>query len=526
MRPAARIWLLVALALTTLLTLNGRHYWHEIRFAYAVNASRSTKYCAAASIRTRCGGDRRAVIGRVLRAKILHLVMLKSLFSIVPPSRGGFELAITLSLVLMGLTALVAHEIFHRVFGDAALADLGLVCFLLIPVVPYLAGKLMSEVPALFFAALATLTGQRVADRVTVGLTGATVCGVLTSLAMLSRLDLVLLVVAFWVATFAREAGSERRQHIFRGCVFSLAIAASGYLIVMFLTGGDLRSIVAYFGAVADAGTRSPLMSALSIVTFGGCIYLASLFAPWSERRSARAFFFLWLLLTAGPMLVVTSRYMVEPRYLIHAAIPLAGLGALGIEAAARRFSLGAKATVTIVVAALGMNWIFLRVMPYELNRPEMLSAVQLIRAEESDAAILTPWAYTDFHFLKLMRPDIPVFNINGDLPGDQPTSLNDAWQRRSVHWYGQTFLNSPARLQELLETRPVYYLGWHRYPPIESVEHGLRAFGLASLADIVGRLQSKDHLHESWVWRSRNYSFAEGGRSGQYVYGRVTANN
>ena len=66
-----------------------------------------------------------------------------------PPSEGGLGIAVGVSMVLVAVSAFFAYRIFRIILEDQHGALLGLLCFLLAPVTPYLAGKLMSEVTAL-----------------------------------------------------------------------------------------------------------------------------------------------------------------------------------------------------------------------------------------------------------------------------------------------------------------------------------------------------------------------------------------
>jgi hypothetical protein len=191
------------------------------------------------------------------------------------------------------------------------------------------------------------------------------------------------------------------------------------------------------------------------------------------------------------------------------------------LEAAKKRFSIGHRSAIVMAMVVLVTNWAAVRLMPYEVNRSEILTAVDDIWRQVPNTAILIPWSYTDFHFLQVMRPNRPIFNVNGNLPS--PSALAVAWNKRATCWYGDSFLNSPSRLEALMRQRPIYYLGWHEYPPLETASEWTRALGLVGLSRSIAALPSRDHLTESWVWKSGNYRFEQKGRSGQYLWYQLT---
>jgi hypothetical protein len=217
---------------------------------------------------------------------------------------------------------------------------------------------------------------------------------------------------------------------------------------------------------------------------------------------------------------------MIEPRYLVSGLIPLAGLGALGGEAffkTGKSFKAKKVVAGVALAAVLIVNYVSVRIMPYELDEPKLVEAVHILQRQSPLAAILLPWAYTDFHFLKSMFPESRIYNVHGDLNADGSNPLAIEWQARLRSWYGDSYLDSPERLRALMEERVVYYVGWRTYMPLENIKRWTKAAGLATLSAKLDALPLQDHLTSSWVWRWPHYRLEWIGHSGPYELYQLT---
>ena len=261
----------------------------------------------------------------------------------------------------------------------------------------------------------------------------------------------------------------------------------------------------------------------MGIVTFGGVVYLLAVAGLVGRRHSAAGFLTVWLLITGGIVILICSRYMVEPRYLVQAVLPLAGLGGLGMEKLYAKVDFSRRgrqlAAATLLLAVLAANAIMVRLMPYELDRPALLEAVREIHAKDENAYILVPWDYTDFHFLTLMLPDARIFNVNMARPYTGGDELLKTWKERYASWYGNRYIAGTARIHEMLAESPVYYLGWQTYPPLQNVREFFEKIGLKSLDELLGQLGLLNHLEQSTVWDAPDLHLRPAGRSGQYEF-------
>jgi hypothetical protein len=395
------------------------------------------------------------------------------------------------------------------------------------PIVPYLAGKILSEVTALLLVATSiwALTLSVETDRYGVAYF-VVLSGMLLSLAALARLDIVLSFIGFFVAAVLIKHTNSQRTRLIKLGFIILALSAVGYVATIYLLGAELRALIIYFDEFTGAANRPTEMSLLGIVTFGGVIYCFSLIGLFHPDRKRKLFLVVWFLLAAGSSVALTCGYMVEPRYLVHGLIPFAGLGALGIDVIYQRIERLSTNEVIVsmsVVSILLINTLILDLMPYELDRREILQAVHQIQELDGEAAILIPWTYTDFNFLFLVKPDSPIYNVNFPNKKWDSSPSTIAWKDRLEGWYGEAYVDSPVKLRQITMKRPVYYLGWRKYPPAENAKKMLEFFGFKFLSNLVENLPLRDHLTESWVWYFPEYSFQPVGRCGQYEYYRLT---
>ena len=511
---------------TVWLALDGNHYWHDIRFLYASAQFSMHEIVFGAFNPHQIGGDIDEIsAGGFYLAKVLHIWGLQRMFTWIAPSEGGFTVAVYVSVVMMGVSALISYQIFVMLFKRKHQAWLAGCCFVVLPITAYLAGKLLSEVTALFFMTISIWTLGPLLDVKNCKLGKAVMSGMFLGLAALARLDIVLCFVGLFAALLLTRQEAEDRIAILKtGAVCSVVFLVI-YVGTIYRLGTEWDALIRYFRSFTGAGMKSSLMSITGILTFGGVVYAVAVGAIFSRERKRALFLAIWFLLSSGPAILITWNYMVEPRYLVAGLLPLAGLGALGLEVLSEKVA--REHFKEIVVAGIMMaivvcNSITVRFMPYELDRRAMVGAVNDILEIDRGSAILIPWSYTDFHFLQVMMSNVSIYNVNSTSHNGKPVRVNRSWQERLKKWYGNTYISSAAELQPLLEAGPVYYLGWEKYPPAENAKGLAKVLGLQTLADLIDGLPLKNHLAESWLWHSPSYQLKRIGKSGQYEYFKV----
>ena len=132
--------------------LDGNHYWHDIRFAYAATEfSLSEVFGGAFNPHQAWSVSNEVSASGFYVSKMLHLVLLNALFSAVAPDAGGFNLAVMLSVLAMLCTVVLAHALYVQLLRSRKMALFAIVCVLLAPIVPYLTGKFLAENTSLLF---------------------------------------------------------------------------------------------------------------------------------------------------------------------------------------------------------------------------------------------------------------------------------------------------------------------------------------------------------------------------------------
>ena len=147
----------------------------------------------------------------------------------------------------------------------------------------------------------------------------------------------------------------------------------------------------------------------------------------------------MWFAFAILPHAMITQKYMIEPRYLVSALVPLAGLGGIGL-AILMTISNTSWMLRSVIVAGLvlmvSLNAVVVRLMPYELDAKAIMSAAGSIASTDRQAAILIPWSYTDYHFLRIMMPEAQLFNVDGSAHN------SPSWRARMTEWYGETYID------------------------------------------------------------------------------------
>jgi hypothetical protein len=502
-------------------SLDGKLYWHEVRFLYASTHFSMSDLLSGKFIPHQVGGetDEIGASGFYL-AKAMHIWTLKQFFSFFDPAKAGLTLASWISAALVMCSAVIVYGIMRKIFDRENDPLFALFCFILAPVTPYLSGKILSEIAALFCVLLCIWVFILVLQKKSgFSKIGYIVCAVFLTMTAFYRFDVIITYFGFLISAIAFCPGNLQRHESIKGGIIVTLLFICFYLGALNYFGIDPNIIRVYFENFYSLEAKSTAMSLFGILSFGGIVYF--FMAVSAFMKKGRLYFFLltWFFLTIFPMTMITMNYMVEPRYLVSSLPPLCGLGALGLQWLTENvyFLKKKSAAMVFVVLALLVNTLIIILMPYELDKNSMLTAVKKIKKAGHEPFILVPWAYTDFLFLRIMAKGIRVYNVN--TPNGQLDSLSSEWRSRLRMWYGDSYIDNDDKLIKLLNAGSGFYLGWRRYPPIETVDYFAEKIGLDSLAQYLKSLPFKNHLTESWVWYSSRFLLKLTGKSGQYEY-------
>lgn len=505
-----------------LLANDGRHHWHEFRQLYSATFYSTTELmqgafdAGPAPIRT---PDQ---VATWYATNLLHIYLLKQLVNLLGLGlqsylliKGIYAVLLATAVGLIGLTLRTLGMSTGRVRLVTGL-------LLLSPMTIYLGFKFMPEVPSLLFSAFALLLVTISYQKPLPGIIPGIMAGIALALSTLAHWQVPFLFLGFWLALlFVWRAKDSQKPIIRINIALWLAFLISMFAGLWFL-GGSFRS---YFESIVAflAFTKSLPMWLFAIFNLGLAGMGLWLFLPlaWlSPDERSRRFFLVWLILSGVPTLVTSVQFM-EPRYLVSGIIPFVGLAALGLEALWSRIQnwqpagriIWAAVFSVIMIAGTIVAQYFL---PYETEANQLIQAVHSEAPPDSTTIVLLPWNYTDFHMLRFVFPDKPIYLVQSAVD-QQGRLINDPiWTDKRAEMYGPHYLPDTEALFSLSNHRMIY-IGWTVLPSLQNLHDFLMMTGLQGLAGQMEGFEFLNHLTQSWLWHDPQYSLNEMARYGQY---------
>ena len=500
-RPAVRT-LAVALGAALLflfLAFDGRLHWDEAGYLYT-------------------GGflDREAILkgeflGGIYISRMLHIAVIAAIADLVGPGLSALAILIGLYFAALLLVARIWYLILQKLLSDDRGLGLAVVCGMFTPIYLYLAFKTMPEVPGLAmssiaaWALLSAFTGRPLIWLPVVSLALAATAFLKTEMTLL-YISLVATLFLFGTDRYPRGRliGYVLVSGLGALAVFAVALWALGIDLAVYLKIG--RGLL----------TREEPLAAklLHIALEGGVFFLALPLAFLSSRRRDAWFCLTWFLLATLPLPLLIAHF--ESRYLAGNLIPLIGLIYLAADGLAPRVAewwrrsrpataCGAGLALLVVV---GSNLIALSVMTHELRIDQLHRLIA--RLDQAYAgrnyAILTPYTYTDFHYLRFAYPDRPIYTVQTVF--SRPT---DNWS-----YYPGRVVTDLAQLKSL--DAELVYLGFHENLAVENLRRIVGVIPLPILAKQFEEKDFQDHLALSWMWGNRDLVFEEPLREGHYL--------
>ncbi|QRN79879.1 MAG: hypothetical protein JK586_17190, partial [Nocardiopsis sp. BM-2018] len=313
--------------------------------------------------------------------------------------------------------------------------------------------------------------------------------------------------------------GVERRRVLVSGAVVGLVAGALTVLVLTALSIGVGR----FVGSSDLLVKPSPLIAKLMhLAITGGVVWLVLPLSLLTTHWRAFGFFWAWFLVATVPFLVLFEH--VEPRYLAGSLVPLVGIAALALDGVWHRFGQGftrrrRAATIAAGIGAvllLGSNFLALRVMPHEVALFELRTTLARLddRYGEPEPNLLTAWRFTDFHILRVLWPDRPVWSVDTTPMLVEPRSPATEEELAAAFLDGRR-LDTPAELAAL--EGPLLLLGF---------EETFAPVNLARIVDVLrpglGRqlldsFDLIDHLETSWVWHADAFTLEPVSRTAHY---------
>jgi hypothetical protein len=500
------------------LVCDGRLHWDEPSYLYAA------AYQDVAQILA--GDVQPSGIADFIQGRILHVLLLKALLSPVGAGMIGFAVVVAVHLGLLIGFIVTARLILRELLPEVPTRNAALILLVLSPVVLYFVGKTMADNESLAAAAVATLALLRCAQRRNPAV-WCSVAAVAMAAALLIKNQMVLMPAAFWAAgCLVPVAGIARRRLAWTGIAAGIASILLAFLFLQGLGIDPRRYLNSY---VVVLTLHTPLAAQLlSIATLYGVLWVLVPIAAISSRRRLFFFLLLWAVLSVGPIVVITRDY--AARHLAMSLIATGGLIALALESlggrviAWHRFSNVAKsavATAAVLVLMAG-NAIALAVSPFEVEIRQMRTALDLLdsRYGSGQYVVLTSWAYTDFHVLRFLWPEVDVHTV-----GSQNTWTRGGGHSRRVQlesWYKGRNVDSIDDLERL--QRPLIYFGYRHTFPVENLTGMLRnALGEDVTRGVLAQIDPIDHLSNNWLCNYPDARFDEIAQIGHYRVYRLT---
>ena len=504
---------LVVAAIVLLFGLDGTLHWDEPGYLYAGIYQ---------------------TLGEILRAevqpsglpdfttgKLLHVLFIHLVFGLTDSPPATFFIVAGSYVLLLGLGLWLAYRITARLLPEAPTAAYaGMLAVALVPTVAYLAFKTLSDIPALFLSTLATFAILRAATTERSGVVWLGLGIVALAMAVLAKAQAVVLPATFVLAALLLPpAGLERRRVLVNGAVVGLAAGLLTVVVLFALSIGIGR----FVGSSDLLVKPSPLVAKLMhIAITGGLVWIVLPLSLLTTHYRALGFFWAWFLLATVPFLVLFEH--VEPRYLAGSLVPLVGIAALALEGVWRwlgpvfhgRRRAATVAAGVLAILLLGSNVLALRVMPHEVALFELRATLARLDARygEPQPNLLTAWRFTDFHTLRVLWPDRPVWSVDSTPLLVEPRSAQTAEELATAFLDGRQ-LSTPAELADL--EGPLLLIGF---------EETFAPVNLARIADVlrpgIGRelldsLNLIDHLETSWVWHADDLTLEPVSRTAHY---------
>jgi hypothetical protein len=491
-----------------LLANQGRHHWHEFRDLYS-----GTFYSTAALMQGAFDPGPSPVrapteVATWYANKLLHVFLLGQLSHVLGPSLESLNALQALYAGMLASTAAFVGLALRRLAMPPPRAWLTAGVFLLGPVGVYLGFKLMGEVPSMFFAAggLALFAAGLWQPSGYVLVTAGS-AGLALGLSALCGWTGPALFLGFWLAL--PMGGVPRhlaRRVLFAGFV-ALLVCTVAMSVGLALLGGSPERYVAGLAAMMEFTKPLPMgvfaLASFALAGAGLWIILPLVFL--SGDAAARRFFATWLLLSTVPALVFGAGFL-EPRYLVAATVPFAGLIALGVETAWRRLLVNGRRSA-LSGWLLGSGGVLLLAgsaaaqpfMPYEAQANDLVALVQA-ETTSDDVAVLLPWSYSDFHLLRFVFPDKPVYLVqSARTESGQPVD-DQIWTDQYRRLYGARYIPDARALATITQHR-LLYVGWTILPSLHNAAQLLEELGLGGYSELLLGAGVRDHLSESWLW-------------------------
>ncbi|MGH8610545.1 MAG: hypothetical protein ACREYF_00480 [Gammaproteobacteria bacterium] len=491
---------------------DGRLHWDEPAYLYAA------AYLDLPEILE--GEFQPTGIPRFSTSRLVHVLFAHGIFELFGVGKHAFNVLVGCYLSALMAALWLSHATVRALLPAQRLPLLGAVVMIQFsPIFMWLSFKTMPEIPALLFATLGSyaflraLQGRSVLWLTAAALSMATIAWTKNTLAFLPAS----LMLSLLLTGYGFRASDVLRYSVAAG-LLSLAV----FVLMTFAFDVSLSDYFSSFSTVVSENSPAIAKIAFSALE-AGALWIFVPLALLNHRRKAVAFFLIWLIVATAPLLLLVRD--IEPRYLLSNFIPLLGLIALSLEALIermrireRRYTLRVKLGAGVFVGCLIVSSALAqRIIGHEVEIPRIAEAIDALdsRFGNRQFSLLTPWDYTDFHYLRVMYPQYPVFSVRelGKLE-------DEVWNKvKQKTFYGHRFVRTLDELKTL--QRPLVYFGFMENLAVAN----LREMVAELPVDVLKRKlalsieQKVEHIpfQDSWIWNDSRVMFVDLFFSGHY---------
>lgn len=490
------------------LSADGRLHWDEPSFLYV---SQHQDAASVARDEYQPSGIRHFTF-----ARLFHILWVKAVLAVVPPGKAALFAVIASYVLVLLASLLVLMRLTRQILpGREGLAEV-MAALALSPLVVHLAGKTMPEAPALLASSVACYALLRAATRTNAlraVLWSATI-GFCLLVMVFTKNIMVLMYVAFAICLFVYQPSTVVRSRVAAIFLASGVLSLAAFQAVL---SGLNVSLSEYLGLLEVAATEdAPIASfVLHIGLSGVTAFIAPLASFLSPHRKERHFFLTWLAIGTLPLILGLKD--IETRYLLPQVGPLAGLFWLSWDGIRTRLPnlvrtrRRAALALCLFLVLLGINaGLPQLVMTHEVEMGQMDKLVRrILESQPEQVVILSPWEYSDFHYLRFVYPALPVYSVfTPELLGDAHTAAGLA-KGRARFLEGRVIRNM-EELDRISDGGqiPIYYVGFHGAFPIANLLSLARTFlpdrWSRQVEERISATQPLDQMTMSWVWQDQ----------------------
>ncbi len=484
--------ILIAVGITAafvLLAWNPLHYWDEYFYLYSVLAHEPA---ALVAMEAGLGG---LFPAGFFSGKLGFIYMLDWVVDITGSGEQAlFIIHLYFSLLTM-LTALACYALLVQILpARNALAVTIIVLFS--PLLLYFNGKVLTEIPSLLFAILATVSFLK---SFSTDNHKRFYWLLLATILLFFAIWLRFIVVVFYAGMILGLFAMQDNRYPFWKVFWRAAATGCGSVILLvavwFLMLDDpLGSISGLLGNLANR-SQGIIIRIYAVVMFG---QLFGLYILASIGKAGTATFRLavtWLLFTSVPFLIGSS--YAEPRFFYMALVPFSILVWQGMQVLAERLPnlfAGHRGWLVFAIVVIINRVLFVPLMPSEHDQHAYQSLFENdYAATQGEVQYLTPWV-SDYCLLRFTYPEQAVrLVMDWAYNGDEDFFQSEDFRQ----WVGDSnYLANFAALARY--PQPWHYIGWDYSPVIKRIQSIASALGMP--VDSIKEGQ-KNHLELGWPW-------------------------